>query len=622
MEHLQTPDLSQLKQYSPRQVAVLIPSLRQQIVASVAQTGGHLASNLGIVELTVALHRVFDSPRDKIVFDVGHQCYTHKILTGRSEQMDTLRQFGGISGFPKPSESEHDAYGTGHASTAMSAALGMARARDLLGTAEHVIAVVGDGAFTGGMCYEALNDAGSSKTRLIIILNDNQMSIAPNVGAVSNYLTYLRTSKGWLTAKKRVTVFLLRIPVVGRPLHDLMQRFKNHIRNVFVKDDLFQSFGLRYLGPVDGHDEPGLEKILRRAKAFDQPVLLHIVTQKGKGYPMAENAPAQTHGVSPFDILDGSPKVTSVARAFGEAAGALLTQLGEEDGRIVAITAAMADSTGLRPFQQRFPNRLFDVGIAEEHAVTMAAGMAQAGLHPVVAVYDTFLQRAYDQVVVDVCLQKQPVCFLIDRAGIGGEDGPTHHGVFGASFLRHIPGLILLAPRSVDEMLHMLRFAMVHQGPVFIRYPRAEQMAQAMYPCPSFEPGSWEMLTEGKDLALIATGPMVNEAIKAYKLLKERGLSVSIVNASSVKPLDHALLRRFSQQGLPYVTMEEQVLAGGLGSAISEYCVQEGLKLPRHLFALPDQFVPHGSHDKLLRSLDLDGESMAQAIQNIMEKIA
>lgn len=622
MEHLQTPDLSQLKEYSPRQVAALIPALRQQIVTSVSQTGGHLASNLGVVELTVALHRVFDSPRDKIVFDVGHQCYAHKILTGRGERMDSLRQFGGISGFPKPSESEHDAYGTGHASTAISAALGMARARDLRGTGEHVIAVVGDGAFTGGMCYEALNDGGSSKTRMIIILNDNQMSIAPIVGALSNYLTHMRASKGWLTAKKRVTAFLLRVPGVGKPLHDLMQRFKNHIRNVFVKDVLFQSFGLRYLGPVDGHDEPGLEKILRRAKAFDRPVLLHIVTQKGKGYPMAENAPDRTHGVSPFDLLDGSPKVTSVARSFGEAAGALLTQMGGEDERIVAITAAMADSTGLRSFQQRFPTRLFDVGIAEEHAVTMAAGMAQAGLHPVVAMYDTFLQRAYDQVIVDVCLQKLPVCFLIDRAGVGGEDGPTHHGVFGASFLRNVPGLILLAPRCVDEMLRMLRFAMAHQGPVFIRYPRAEQMAQAMFPCLSFEPGVWEVMIEGQDLALVATGPMVSEAIKAHKILKERGISAGVVNASSVKPLDHALLRKFSQQNLPYVTMEEQMLAGGLGSGICEYCVQEGLRLPLHLFALPDQYIPHGSHDKLLHALKLDGEGMAQAIHIIMEKIA
>ena len=620
MDAAWVPDIDQLKHYTPAQIDRLIEQLRGSIIDSVSQTGGHLASNLGVVELTVALHRVFDSPRDKLLFDVGHQCYAHKMLTGRAHQMDSLRQFGGISGFPKRSESQHDAYGTGHASTAMSAGLGMARARDIRGGDEHVVVVVGDGAFTGGMCYEALNDAGSGQTRLIVILNDNQMSIQPNVGAVSNYLTYLRTSKGWLTAKKQVAAFLLRLPLVGKGLHRLMQRFKNQIRNIFVRDRLFQSFGFSYLGPVDGHDEPGLEKILRRAKAFDQPVLLHIVTQKGKGYHMAESAPDKTHGVSPFDPLSGWPRVTTLSRSFGAEAGQLLTELGEKDERIVAITAAMADSTGLKPFQQRFPDRTFDVGIAEEHAVAMAAGMAAAGMRPVVAMYDTFLQRAYDQVVVDICVPDLPVVFLIDRAGIGGEDGPTHHGVFGTSFLRHVPGLSVLAPRCVDEMRHMLRWAMAHEGPVFIRYPRAEQGTQALHPCAGFEYGQWETLVEGSDLALVATGPMCNEALKAQKILAQRGISASVINASTVKPLDEGMLLSLQRQ--PYVVLEEQALMGGLGSAICEYCVQQGLSLPARLYALPDQFIPHGSHDLLLKSLNLDAESIAQDILRTMEKIA
>ena len=612
----------QLKQMTQQQVEELIPLLREQIVDAVSRTGGHLASNLGVVELTVALHRVFDSPADKIVFDVGHQCYAHKILTGRGGAMDTLRQYDGISGFPKREESEHDAYGTGHASTAISAALGLARARDLQGEQGHVIAVVGDGALTGGMSYEAMNDAGCGRTRLIVILNDNQMSIAPNVGAVSRYLTYLRTSKGWLGAKRAVAEALKKTPLVGRSLHHLLQRWKNHIRNVFVKDRFFQAFGFRYLGPVDGHDEQGLEHFLMRAKRLTEPVLLHIVTTKGKGYAVAENNPSLAHGMPAFDPQDGSPRVRSVARSFGTAAGELLTRLAEEDPRIVAITAAMADSTGLTPFQKRFPNRLFDVGIAEEHAVTLAAGLAAGGLRPVVAIYDTFMQRAYDQVMVDVCLQRLPVTFLIDRAAIGGEDGPTHHGVWGTAFLRHIPGLTLLNPRSVDELAHMLLWAMKHDGPVAIRYPRAEHMLQAKYPCAGFEPGRWEALEAGGNLALIATGPMVAEALKARRALAGQGIRASVINASTIKPLDEGVIGRLSAAGTPYMVLEEQALAGGLGSAICECCVQRGFKPPVHIFALPDEFIPHGSHDRLLKHLHMDGDSIAATIAGLMERIA
>ncbi len=615
-----SPD--RLKQCTPQEVQELIPLLREQIIDSVSRTGGHLASNLGVVELTVALHRVFSSPGDKIIFDVGHQCYAHKILTGRAGRMDGLRQYEGIAGFPKREESPHDAYGTGHASTALSAGLGFARARDIRGENHHVVVVVGDGALTGGMCYEALNDAGSSRSRMIVILNDNQMSIAPNVGAVSRYLTYLRTSKGWINAKKIVAEALNKTPLIGKPLHDLLQRSKNHIRNFFIRDKFFNAFGFRYLGPVDGHDEAGLERYLKRAGRFDEPVLLHIVTTKGKGYAVAENDPSRAHGMPAFDPENGEPLSSSAALSFGAEAGKLLTELAREDKRIVAVTAAMAESTGLAPFQKAYPERMFDVGIAEEHAVTMAAGLAADGMRPVVAIYDTFMQRAYDQLVVDVCLQRLPVVFLVDRAAMGGEDGPTHHGIFGVSFMRHIPGMTVLNPRSVDEMRHMLRWAMHQDGPCAIRYPRAEHALSARYPSAGFKPGRWEELEKGSDISLIATGPMVAEALKAARILKERGVAASVINASSVKPLDEGTIRRLSASSAPYVVIEEQALAGGLGSAICELCVTEGLRGPEQLFAVPDRFIQQGKHDQLIGELGLDGESIALQMVGILVKTA
>ena len=610
-----------LKRCTLQDVHALIPQLRERIIAAVSENGGHLASNLGAIELTLALHRVFDSPQDKIIFDVGHQCYAHKILTGRAERMASLRRFGGLSGFPRLDESAYDAFGTGHASTAISAALGMARARDLRGGSEHVIALVGDGALTGGMCFEALNDAGSRGTRLIVILNDNGMSISKNVGAVSNYLTYLRASKGWLHAKKAISDFLLRLPVGARPLHALVQRVKNHIRNVFVRDTLFQSLGFTYLGPVDGHDEPGLELFLRRARNFNEPVLLHVVTRKGNGYALSEDQPDRTHGMAPFNPHDGSPRVSSVAQPFGPAAAAVLCQLADRDSRVVAITAAMKEGTGLREFSRRHPDRFFDVGIAEEHAVTMAAGMAAAGLKPYVAIYDTFLQRGYDQVLVDVCCQNLPVTFLIDRCQLG-EDGPTHHGVFGISALRHMPNLLLFSPRSVNELKAMLRFASGHAGPVAIRYPRAESLFQAKYPFRGFREGQWERLVPGGDLVLLATGGMVAEALTAARSLLGQGIRASVVNASSIKPLDEGFLLSLSAGGIPFYTLEEHVLAGGFGSAVAEHCAQAGLAAPLHLFALPDAFAVHGSRETLLKHYGLDGESIAHRILALREMTA
>lgn len=621
-------DLSQirgpedLKGLSNREMGALADELRGRVIQVVSANGGHLASNLGIVELTLALHRVFDSPKDKILFDVGHQCYVHKMLTGRNERMDSLRQYGGVSGFPKMSESAHDAYGTGHASTALSAALGMARARDLNKGKEHIIAVVGDGALTGGLCFEALNNLGQNKTRLIVILNDNQMSIAPNVGALSNYLTRMRTSKAWLELKRGLSDFFLRVPLIGRGLYGFLQRFKDSVRNFFIKDHYFDSLGLRYLGPIDGHNERYLEKILERAKRFEEPVLIHVVTQKGRGYERAEHDPSNTHGVSPFDPENGEPTDKSSERSFGKAAGETLLELGGEDKRIVAISAAMVDATGLSVFAKAYPERLFDVGIAEAHAVALAAGLAAYGMRPVVALYDTFLQRAYDQVVADVCVQNLPVTFLIDRAGMSGADGPTHHGVFGAAFLRHVPGLMVFNPASVEEMQAMLRFALSHEGPVFIRYPRSEHPLARTLPYRGFALGHWERLNEAGDLALLATGTMVPEALIARDLLKNQGISAQVINAASVKPLDTDTLRELSLTGTPYYVLEEQTLAGSLGGAVSEHCVQEGLRPPRHIFALPDRFISHGSHQELLRECGLDGKSIAAALAKDQERTA
>ena len=610
-----------LRQLTQAQLEDIASQLREEIIRVVSKNGGHLASNLGAVELTLALHRVFDSPKDKLIFDVGHQCYAHKMLTGRLDNMDSLRQYGGVSGFPKRSESPHDAYDTGHASTSISAALGMARARDLQGGREHVVAVVGDGAMTGGLCYEALNDAGHQKTRLIVILNDNQMSIAPNVGALSNYLTHMRTSKAWISLKRALSAFFLKVPLIGGWLFDLLQRVKDSIKNIFVRDRFFGALGFHYLGPIDGHNLRYMEKIFQRAKRFEEPVIIHVVTQKGKGYDYAEQEPSNTHGVSPFHPENGQPKSAATARSFGKAAGQLLVDLAREDERIVAITAAMAESTGLAPFQAAYSARLFDVGIAEAHAVTLAAGLAAGGLRPVVALYDTFLQRAYDQVVVDVCLQNLPVTFLIDRAAMGA-DGPTHHGVFGVALLRHVPNLMLLNPRSIEEMEGMLRFALSHPGAVFIRYPRLESARMQQLPAAAFRPGVWERLTPPGEICLVATGSMVSEALAAREMLSSQGLQAQVVNASSIKPLDMDFLGELTRLDTPYYVLEEQALAGGLGSAVSEACVQRQLKLPDYLFALKDVFVPHGSHDRLLAHCGLDARSIADSLLGMRRMVS
>lgn len=606
-----------LKKLTAGEMQALAGEIRNEIMTTVAHNGGHLASNLGVVELTMALHRALDCPRDQIVFDVGHQCYAHKLLTGRYDRFATLRQLGGISGFPRREESEYDAFGAGHASTAISAALGMARARDLQKADYRVAAVVGDGALTGGMCYEALNDAGSRKTALMVILNDNGMSISPNVGALSSQLTRLRVSRGWLGMKKAVSGGLRRLPLVGKPIHRMFQRIKNGARNALVRDKFFTALGFRYFGPIDGHDLEGLERVLLRIRDLREPVLLHVVTTKGRGYSQAEQRPSAYHGVAPLYIEDGRGKRKS-GKSMGSMAGDHLIQLAQKDQRICAISAAMADGTGFSGFEKQYPDRFFDVGIAEEHAVTLAAGMAAAGLRPFVAIYETFLQRSFDQMMEDVCLQRLPVCFLMDRAGLGGEDGATHHGIFGVSMLRAMPNLILLSPRNGAELTAMMDWTLSHDGPVAIRYPRSGAEWDA--PFRGFAPGKWECLKEGKDGAILAFSAILDECRKAADILCDQGMDLAVYNASSLQPMDEDLLKKLAAGGIPYFTVEEHDRTGGFGAAVAEYCALAGLPAPRRMIGLPHEFIAHGSREGLLNQMGMDGRGIAQKIKEAMKK--
>jgi len=610
LSDIQSPQM--LRACTIQEMEELAREIRSAIICTVAQNGGHLASNLGVVELTLALHRVLDCPKDKIVFDVGHQCYAHKMLTGRYGRFATLRQTDGLSGFPRREESAYDAFGAGHASTAISAALGLARARDMQKEDYRVVAVVGDGALTGGMCYEALNDAGSRGTQLTVILNDNEMSISRNVGALSRQLTKMRVSRGWLGMKKVVADTLRKVPLAGSGLHHAFQRIKNGVRNSLVKDKFFTSLGFHYFGPVDGHDLEGLERVLTRLRDMKEPVLVHVVTKKGSGFSQAEEKPEKYHGVSPFQMEDGQVRGKS-GPSMGALAGKYAAKLAETDARICAVTAAMTDSTGFAPFAKRSPDRLFDVGIAEEHAVTLAAGMAAGGMRPFVAIYETFLQRSYDQIIEDVCLQRLPVCFLMDRAGLGAEDGPTHHGVFGLSMLRTIPNLTVLSPRDEKELKAMMDWYLQQEGPVAIRYPRSAE--ENLPPCQGFAPGKWEILKSGKDAALLAVSNMNGECMKAAKLLAEKGVQAMVVNASSVAPLDEALLQELAEKNIPIFTVEEHSLSGGFGSAVAEYCAAHQLPAPKKMLGIKEGFVPHGSRRVLLSRLGLNAEGIARGVE-------
>lgn len=599
-----------VKRLSSKELPVLAQELRARIIDSVSRNGGHLASNLGVVELTIALHRAFDFPKDALIFDVGHQCYAHKLLTGRADSFDTLRQFGGLAGFPRREESPYDAFDTGHASTAISAAAGMARARDLVGGSQSVVAVVGDGALTGGMCYEALSDAGSSKLRMIVVLNDNGMSISRNVGAVSRYLTHMRSSKGWFEAKHVVGDFLRRIPVVGNSLHAFFQRIKNSLRNIFVQDRLFDSLGFHYLGPVDGRDITGLERLFRRARQLDEPVLIHVVTKKGRGYSQAESDPTRLHGTPPFDVHTGEP-LSPAGKSMGKAAGDALCAMAAADSRIVAVTAAMTGSTGLGEFASRYPDRLYDVGIAEEHAVTMAAGLAAGGARPFVAIYDSFLQRAYDQILLDVCEQHLPVCFLVDRAGLI-EDGVTHQGVYGNAFLTQMPGLTVLNAATCDELQAMIRYALTLDAPVAIRYGKTETENVAVWPREKPYAPMWPLLRTGDELAILACGAMVGQAMRAAELLDQQGLRCAVYAADCIQPLDENVLNQLKDSKL--VTLEEGVVSGGLSSLVPAWHAAHGVCKPLLTLGVEGLCATQGDHTLQLRAQGLDAESVARRI--------
>lgn len=599
-----------VKRLSSKELSVLAQELRARIIDSVSRNGGHLASNLGVVELTIALHRAFDFPKDALIFDVGHQCYAHKLLTGRADSFDTLRQFGGLAGFPRREESPYDAFDTGHASTAISAAAGMARARDLVGGSQSVVAVVGDGALTGGMCYEALSDAGSSKLRMIVVLNDNGMSISRNVGAVSRYLTHMRSSKGWFEAKHVVGDFLRRIPVVGNSLHAFFQRIKNSLRNIFVQDRLFDSLGFHYLGPVDGRDITGLERLFRRARQLDEPVLIHVVTKKGRGYSQAESDPTRLHGTPPFDVHTGEP-LSPAGKSMGKAAGDALCAMAAADSRIVAVTAAMTGSTGLGEFASRYPDRLYDVGIAEEHAVTMAAGLAAGGARPFVAIYDSFLQRAYDQILLDVCEQHLPVCFLVDRAGLI-EDGVTHQGVYGNAFLTQMPGLTVLNAATCDELQAMIRYALTLDAPVAIRYGKTETENVAVWPREKPYAPMWPLLRTGDELAILACGAMVGQAMRAAELLDQQGLRCAVYAADCIQPLDENVLNQLKDSKL--VTLEEGVVSGGLSSLVPAWRAAHGVCKPLLTLGVEGLCATQGDHTLQLRAQGLDAESVARRI--------
>lgn len=599
----------------------LAAEIREYMIEVISKNGGHLAPNLGVVELTLALHKVFNCPKDKIIWDVGHQSYIHKIITGRREAFKTLRQYKGLSGFPKISESEYDAFGTGHSSTSISAALGMAIARDLKGEDNEVIAVIGDGSMTGGMAYEALNNAGDLQKKLIIILNDNEMSIAKNVGAMSDYLYQLRTAKTYTRIKKDLEGWL-KHKNYGENIINIVRRVKGSVKYLLVPGSVFEHLGFKYYGPVDGHDLEHLVEVLETAKQTPGPVIIHVITKKGKGYEPAEKSPNKFHGTGPFDIKTGK-KITNpdAPVSYTEVFGKTLVEIAKEDKKIVAITAAMPDGTGLNYFADAYPDRFFDVGIAEQHAVTAAAGMAAAGLHPVVAVYSTFLQRAFDSVLHDICMQNLPVVLGLDRAGLVGDDGYTHHGVFDFAYLRLMPQMTIMAPKDENELRHMLATALAFNGPIALRYPRCSGLGvDTSEPLHTLPIGKAEELKTGTDICLWAAGSMVAEAVKAADALAEKGISAGVVNMRFVKPLDTELLVKTAMQCKKIVTLEEGTIEGGAGSEVLETLNDNGLlgEVKVMNLGIPDKYIPHGDKKLLMRDIGLDQPGILKRITEFL----
>lgn len=623
LEQINQPE--DLKRLSIDELEILADETRHFLIQKLSATGGHLAPNLGVVELTIALHAYLDSPRDKIIFDVGHQAYVHKILTGRRDQFDTLRQYKGLCGFVKRAESEHDVWEAGHSSTSLSAAIGMATARDLKGENNRVVAVIGDGAMTGGMALEAINHIGHEKKKLMIILNDNEMSIAPNVGALHNYLNKIRSDRHYQRAKDDIESVLKKIPGVGGKLAKTAERLKDSLKYLVVSGVWFEELGINYIGPVDGHNLPLLMETLKGADKVNGPVLVHVVTVKGKGYSPAEADSHKWHGASPYKIESGQMLKTVGPPMYTDVFGQTLIKLAEEDSRLIAVTPAMPGGSGLLKFAEKFPNRMVDVGIAEQHAATLCAALASEGMKPVFAVYSTFMQRSYDQIVHDICRTKLNVIFAVDRAGFVGADGETHHGVYDIAFMRHLPNIVMMMPKDENELQHMMKTAQLYDdGPIAIRYPRIAgtgvKVDEQMHPIPI---GSWEIVREGNHATVLAVGPMVQVAEEAANMLMKEGIYLRVVNARFIKPLDEKMLLMFAKENKPIITMEEACIMGGFGSAVMEfYSANNIYNLQIKNMGVPDYFVEHGSIKEQRKEVGLTAENLVAQIHAMAPRLS
>lgn len=610
-----------LKRLDIKSLDILADEIREYIINNVSETGGHLASNLGVVDLTIAMHYAFNCPKDKFIWDVGHQAYTHKILTGRREQFNTLRKYKGLSGFPKTKESEYDAFDTGHSSTSISVALGMARARDLREENYNIVSVIGDGSMTGGLVYEAMNNVGQSHTKMLIILNDNQMSISQNVGSMSKYLNELRTAQRYQNAKDDVKKTLKNIPVVGQPVYNLLGKTKEGIKYALTTNAnvMFEQLGITYIGPVDGHDIKKLVHLFNKIKKIEQPILLHVVTTKGKGYEFAEKFPSKFHGVGAFNVENGKLKNPARVETYSEVFVKKLVKLAKKDKMLCGITAAMPSGTGIELFGRIYPDRMFDVGIAEEHAVTFAAGMARVGCVPVFAVYSTFLQRAYDQIMHDVCIQNLPVIFAIDRAGIVGDDGETHQGIYDFSFLSHIPNLNVLAPMNKFELERMLEFAVEQKRPYAIRYPRGKASDILQGVDINIEYGKSNVIYSGKKIALISVGTMMDNVVEVYRLLLKDNYTPELINACFVSPIDEKMLDRLNNEFEYIFTFEDNISTGGYGAMVGAYLAEVGEKVKFKSFSFPKEFVEHGSKQCLFEKYGLDIDSLYNTVKEFIE---
>lgn len=607
-----------IKKLSTEELSELSVEIQDFLIQSISKTGGHLASNLGVIELTMALHLCFDLPKDKLIWDVGHQSYTHKLLTGRKEGFENLRKFGGMSGFPKAKESACDSFDTGHSSTSISAGLGYAQARDLNGEDYYVVSVIGDGALTGGEAFEALNNASQLKSNFIIVLNDNNMSISENVGGMNRYLSSFRTADAYRDLKLSVMNSLNQIPKYGDKMVKSIRNAKSSIKQLFVPGMLFEEMGIIYLGPVDGNDLNALRKVFEEAKRVDGPVLVHVLTKKGCGYLPAERHPARFHGTEPFDIDTGIPKKPRIKANYTDVFATVMMKMGQRNPKVVAITAAMADGTGLKRFSNVYAERFFDVGIAEEHAVTFAAGLAKAGLIPVFAVYSSFLQRAYDQILHDVCIQNLPVIFAIDRAGLVGSDGETHQGIFDISYLSTIPNMTVMAPKNKWELSDMMKFAVDFGAPIAVRYPRGEACDKWKEFRQPIELGKCELLVDGEQVALFALGSMVPTAMVVAKRLEEHHIHATVINARFAQPFDKETIRRLADNHKLLVTFEENVLSGGMGEHIAMFIAMEQVKMKMLPIAIPNQFVEHGNVDILKQTLAMDEQSITKRIMEVL----